>query len=213
MKKNYFYPIALFLMLGGFVKSQTDALDMRNKLTAGFKIGINNSNVWDEKGQDFRADSRIGFAGGVFVSIPIGKYLGFQPELLISQKGFKAEGTLLSTNYLLSRQTTFLDVPLLLQIKPIEYISIVLGPQYSYLVREKNTYGFGTNSIDQEKEFDNSNIRKNILGFVFGADINIRHFVLSGRYSYDLQTNNGDGSSDIPRYKNQWLQVTVGLRF
>lgn len=212
MKKVFFYPTFMFLFLSGFANAQTDAVDSRDKLTAGLKAGFNYSNVWDEKGDDFRADPLVGFAGGGFVSIPIGKYLGFQPELLLSQKGFKGEGTLLLSKYTLTRRTTFIDVPLLLQFKPIEYVSLFLGPQYSYLLRETNTYTYGPNSTEQQNEFENSNVRKNILGFVFGADINIKHFVLSGRYCYDLQTNNGDGSSNIPRYKNRWLQFTVGVR-
>eukprot|EP01035_Chromulina_nebulosa_P004934 gene4934-6703_t len=38
-----------------------DNIDMREKLTFGIKAGINYSNVWDEQGQDFEADPRVGF--------------------------------------------------------------------------------------------------------------------------------------------------------
>lgn len=193
------------------IKAQ-DEDDSRSKLSFGIKAGFNYSNVWDESGQDFEADSKVGFAGGIFLGIPIGKYLGFQPELLISQKGFQGSGTLFFTPYSFTRTTTYIDVPLQLQIKPIQFLTIVLGPQYSYLMNQKDVYTFGTNSSEQEQEFTNDNIRKNILGFVAGVDVNISHIVLSGRVGWDFQANNGDGSSYTPRYKNQWMQFTLGFK-
>jgi hypothetical protein len=206
-------PIGLiFLTFSNTVSAQDSELDRRDKFTFGAKAGINRSNVWDEKGQDFEADAKTGFAGGIFIGIPFGKYFGFQPELLLSQKGLQGSGSVLGYPYSFSSTTSFIDIPLQLQIKPIEFLTLFAGPQYSYLFHSKTTYTYGTNVVNQEEEFNNDNIRKNILGFVVGADINISHFVISGRAGWDLQTNNGDGSSHTPRYKNQWLQFTLGLK-
>ncbi len=144
------------------------------------------------------------------MGIPIGKIIGIQPEVLISQKGFKGSGSLLGFPYSTSRTTTYIDIPLQLQIKPSEFIHIVIGPQFSYLLNQKDKYTFGSNSQEQEKEFENDNIRKNILGFVVGLDILLaKNLVRTGRVGRDLQNNNGDGSSTTPRYKNQWLQFTL----
>jgi hypothetical protein len=176
------------------------------------KAGSNYSNVWDEQGEDFSADPKLGFAGGVFFGIPIGTFLGFQPEVMISQKGFKASGTLSGTPYSMKRTTTYLEFPLQLQLKPAEFLTIFAGPQYSYLLQERNEYTFGSNSTAQQEDFNNDNIRKNILGFSTGADINISHVVVSGRMGWDFQTNNGDGSSSTPRYKNRWVQLTLGFK-
>lgn len=186
--------------------------DPRENLTAGVKAGVNVSNVWDEKGDDFTADARIGFAGGVFFGIPMGKYLGFQPEALISQKGFQGSGRYLLTSYSFSRTTTYLDIPLQLQIKPVQFLTILAGPQYSYLVRQNDVYTFGTNSIGEEQNFETNNIRKNSLGAIIGVDGYISHLVISGRMGWDLQANNGNGTSYDPRYKNRWVQLTIGLK-
>jgi hypothetical protein len=184
----------------------------RNQFSLGIKAGLNFSNVWDSKGEKFEADGKTGLAAGLFLGIPIGKYIGFQPEVLVSQKGFKGSGILLGQPYSMNRTLTYFDVPLQLQIKPIKYLTILLGPQYSYLFHEKSTYTLGVNSVEQEKEFTNDNIRKNILGFVAGADINLSHIVLSGRVGLDITKNNGDGTSTVPRYKNQWAQFTIGFK-
>lgn len=195
-----------------FATINANGQDKREKVDFGFKAGINLSNVWDSEGQEFKADSKIGFAGGVYMGIPIGKIIGIQPEVLISQKGFKGSGSLLGFPYSTSRTTTYIDIPLQLQIKPSEFIHIVIGPQFSYLLNQKDKYTFGSNSQEQEKEFENDNIRKNILGFVAGLDILYENLVISGRVGRDLQNNNGDGSSTTPRYKNQWLQFTLGVK-
>jgi hypothetical protein len=186
--------------------------DRRENLEFGIKAGANISNVWDSRSDDFRADARLGFAGGVFLGIPIGKFIGLQPEFLISQKGFQGSGSLLGTPYSFSRTTSYMDVPLQLQLKPSEFFTFVLGPQFSYLFNQKDVYTFGANSTEQEREFQNENVRKNILGFVAGFDLIYRNAVLSSRLGWDFQTNHGDGNTSTPRYKNQWLQFTLGFK-
>src|SRR6056297_879971 len=187
--------------------------DPRDDFKFGIKAGANLSNVWDEQGNDFRADSKFGFAGGAWLGIPIGTYLGFQPEVLFSQKGFEGKGTLLGTEYSFERTTTHLDIPLQLQVKPTTFLTIVGGPQYSFIMSENNSYSFGPNSVGQEQEFENDNFRRNILGFVIGADVIIQPFVFSGRVGWDVLDNHGDGSSSTPRYKNRWVQLTAGFQF
>src|SRR5687768_3461945 len=89
------------------------AAKAQDGVAVGFKIGTNYSNVYDSKGENFEADAKFGFATGVFVSIPLGKYLGVQPEVLFSQRGFKATGTMLGSSYDLTRTKNYIDVPLL----------------------------------------------------------------------------------------------------
>lgn len=200
--------VAICLIAISAVKAQDE--DRRENFEFGARAGINFSNVWDAQTDEFRADTKAGFAGGVFLGIPIGKFLGIQPEVLISQKGIKTSGTLFEQTYSNKRTTTFLDIPLQVQVKPAKFLTIVAGPQFSYLLKQKDEFTFGINSSVQEQEFQNENIRKNILGFVFGADIVIEHIMVSGRIGWDMQNNLGDGTSTTPRYKNQLLQFTLG---
>jgi hypothetical protein len=210
MKTKIIGVCTLFIAFTSNINAQDT--DQREKFALGVKAGLNLSNVWDSKDNEFRADSKAGFAGGLFIGIPINRYIGLQPEILISQKGFKGSGTLLGTSYSFVRTTTYIDIPLQLQVKPAEFLTIVVGPQFSYLLSQKDKYTFGSNSTEQEQEFENDNIRKNILGFVGGIDIMHRNFLFSARAGWDFQNNKGDGTSTTPRYKNQWLQFTIGLK-
>jgi hypothetical protein len=186
--------------------------DRRERIEFGGKLGLNYSNVWDSRGDEFRADAKTGFVGGIFLGIPIGQFLGIQPEVLFSQKGFQGSGMLLNNPYTFKRTTSYVDIPLQVQLKPAPFLTLLAGPQFSYLLHQKDRYTFGANSNEQEQEFENDNIRKNILGFVAGADFIYNFLVVSGRVGWDFQNNAGDGSSTTPRYKNQWLQLTVGAK-
>lgn len=103
--------------------------------------------MYDTKGQEFNADGKFGFAVRGFVSVPFGKLIGFQPELLLSQKGFQGTGSLLGSSYSFTRTTTYLDIPLLFAIRPTEFISFLVGPQYSFLLNQKDVFGSATTTI------------------------------------------------------------------
>lgn len=206
MKKIVFIIAAIFCLT---INSIAQENDYRKKLLFGIKAGGNYSNVYDEESQDFNADPKYGFTAGAFLSIPIGRYLGVQPEVLFSQKGFHASGS----NYSFTRTTDYLDVPLLVAFKPAEFLTILGGPQYSYLMKQNDRFDSPLINIEQQQEFENDNIRKNILCFVGGVDFNLRRFVFGARAGWDVQHNNGDGTSSNPRYKNVWYQGTIGLRF
>jgi len=185
----------------------------RDKLFFGLKIGTNYSNVYDSQGQDFVADAKFGIAGGGFVSIPIGTYFGIQPEVLFSQRGYKSTGSFLGSSYSMTRTTDYLDIPILVAFKPIESVSILFGPQFSYLLKQKDDFTGGSISADQEQTYTNDNYRKNTFCLTGGVDLNVDHLVIGLRAGWDVNNNNGDGTSTTPRYKNMWYQATVGYRF
>jgi hypothetical protein len=213
MKKAILTIALITLSVSNSIAQESTSTDNREKLFFGFKVGTNYSNVYDSESEDFVADSKFGLAAGAFVSIPLGKFIGVQPEILFSQKGFKSSGTFLGTEYKATRTTNFIDVPLLFAVKPVEFITILFGPQYSYLMKQKDEFTSGSFSSSEEEEFTNDNIRKNTFSLIGGADLNFNNFVVGIRSGWDLKNNQGDGSSTTPRYKNMWYQATVGYRF
>ncbi|MBC7862452.1 MAG: PorT family protein, partial [Bacteroidia bacterium] len=172
--KKIILTIAAVATLAGTSIAQENVTDFRRKLMFGVKAGLNYSNVYDTKGESFQADPKAGFATGAFLSIPIGTYLGIQPEILLSQKGFRATGRILGSTYSFTRTTTYMDVPLFFLLKPSEFITIMAGPQFSYLIKQRDVFTNGSTSIAQENEFANDNPRKNIMGLAGGLDINLK---------------------------------------
>jgi hypothetical protein len=210
-KKLLFISLSLFSFYNA--NAQELAGDPEERIRIGVKAGLNLSNVYDSRGQQFNADGKFGFAVGGFVSVPFGKLIGFQPELLLSQKGFQGTGSLLGSSYSFTRTTTYLDIPLLFAIRPTEFISFLVGPQYSFLLNQKDVFRSATKTIEQENVFRNDNIRKNTLCFTGGLDINLKNVVIGARVGWDLLKNIGNGTSETPRYKNVWYQATIGFRF
>lgn len=204
--------ISLLIAAGTFMALSINAQDDRGELKFGVKAGVNFSNVYDTQTEEFTAEPKFGLAAGGFVSIPIGTFLGVQPEVLFSQKGFKASGTILTLPYEFKRTTNFIDVPLLIAVKPIPGLTLLAGPQYSYLLKKTDEYS-GTIDAIVEEEFENENIRKNILCFLGGFDFNVSGLVVGARVGWDIQNNNGDGTSYTPEYKNVWYQLTLGVKF
>lgn len=202
--------VVLLAITSSVMAQQDEKMDYRKDFRIGLKAGLNYSNVYDKQGNDFSTETTFGFAGGAFASIPFNKYLGLQPEALISQKGFEGTGRILGSRYKLSRTTTYLDIPIQLAFKPSEFVTIMAGPQVSFLLNQEDEFESSAVSYSQEQKFENDDIRKNLLGFVTGIDIHIKRTVIATRIGWDLQQNHGDGSSSTPHYKNVWLQATVG---
>jgi len=211
--KKIILTFATYIALSSNASAQDMSPDLEPKVTVGLKAGLNLSNVYDTKGEAFNADAKLGFALGGFITIPFGDYLAFQPEILLSQKGFQGSGFLLGSTYSFTRTTTYLDFPLLFALRPTQFLTFLIGPQYSFLLNQKDVFGNATTTIAQETEFKNDNIRKNTLCFTGGLDINLNKLILGGRIGWDLLANNGNGTSQTPRYKNFWYQATIGYRF
>ncbi len=210
MKKLIYLSVACCLMsMNSFAQD-----DSRERIHFGAKAGINVSSIYDTKGENYNADPKAGFAGGGFIAIPIGKFLGIQPEVIFAQKGYSSSIVTEDYSYSYTRTTGHIEIPVLLQIKPASFLSVVVGPQFSYMTYREESFKTNTTSTIVQQEIENNNIRKNTLGLTSGLDVYIlRHLLISGRMGWDLQDNNGDGTATFPRYRNIWFQAAVGLRF
>lgn len=186
--------------------------DHRDEFGFGLKAGVNFSNVYDEEGEDFVADGRTGFFGGVFVSVPFGQLLGVQPEVNYSQKGFKASQSVLGVPFEFERTTSHLDIPILLQIKPHKCFTILAGPQFSYLLDTKDELKGVFEFVDEES-ITEDNYKKNMIGVVVGLEANWNSFLITARGGFDLTQSDVEGNTTSPRYKNQVFQLGLGYTF
>jgi hypothetical protein len=200
--------LAIIVLLSGFAIAQKT--ESREAFRIGVRAGANLFNVYDSEGKDFVAENKYGFAAGGFLSIPLNKFVGFQPEVMYSKKGFKATGKTILGAYDFTRTSTYLDIPLQLQVKPIEEVTFLIGPQFSYLLNTKNNFNGNVSSTDQE-DINFDNYKKSIFGFVVGADFNYEPLVVGIRGAWDINKSDANGDTSTPRYKNQVLQLTVGF--
>ncbi len=202
--------VAAMFFATTMVSAQSDA---SNRVSLGLKFGANLSNVYDTQGEEFEADAKLGMATGLFITLPITHFLGIQPEILFSQKGYRGSGSVLGSDYSFKRTTNYIDVPLLLTFRTGDYLTLLFGPQYSFLLSQNYTFKSDVLDISRDEQFDNENLRKNTFCVTGGVDINLSNIVIGARAGWDVQSNEGDGTSSTPRYKNMWYQATIGYRF
>jgi hypothetical protein len=187
--------------------------DNREKYQFGLKAGMCIADVFAGQGSQFHAESKYALTAGAMIHFPITKYFGFQPEISVSQKGFKGSGELLASPYNFTRTSFIMDIPLQMVFKPTEFISLLTGFQYSYLIKQRNEFTTSFSSYSQEQVFRNETLRRSNAGFICGADINLKHMVLGARASWDFFRNTTDDSAITPRYKNVCFLGTVGYKF
>jgi hypothetical protein len=205
--------VSLAQQYSGTVTYPDYSPDIRNILIAGIKTGFDYSDIYAMKGQNLVNSPMFGPVMGGYLSIPINTFLGFQPELLYSEKGYSAQGTTgEGQGYSFIDRLNYLDLPLLLQIKPTPYFYLLGGPEYSYLLSQNYTFVQDLTYPITQEEFTNEHIRHNYFGLIIGADVNYARLALGFRVAWNLVANNGNSTSTLPRYRNFWEQLTIGYR-
>jgi hypothetical protein len=212
MKKLFLVAIVLFIAASadaqrrGYRKQR--ASDDYYQPRIGLTGGLNIANTVSSRNSDFSTDTKLGANVGLFVDIPIVYPLSFQPEILYSQKGYRAN-TIYGD---FAQRANFIDVPILAKIKLAPTFNVLIGPQISFLMNTRNTYYDDFDVVYQERY--NYNGDKTFVGGVIGVafDLN-RNVDLRGRYTIDFQENNPNGSSGVPDYRNQVWQVGLGFKF
>lgn len=186
-----------------------------NAQSLGARVGVNFSNIIKTGDDDFETDFKPGLHAGITLDIPLVDRLSFAPEIMYSQKGYKTSGTsLLGGENEYSVTTNFFEVPILLKINAASGFNIHLGPQVSFLTSTTESFKTGSDEYRRKIEEENENLKKNILGGVIGAGFNLgTKASLVARYALDFQKNNEDGSSETPQYKNQVIQLGLGIKF
>jgi len=128
MKKIF----SLLVCSGLFLMTQAQNQNGR-KPYFGVLAGANFSNQhFDPAVSTLSTSTKIGFAGGLFANLPISKAVSFQPELLYSQMGAKADYSGgVSDNG--KHMVDYISVPLLFKFNAGERFAFLLGPQVDFL--------------------------------------------------------------------------------
>lgn len=200
---KYLFTIAAAALLAVGAKAQSVSV----------RAGANFSNIIKTGDSNFSTDFKPGFHAGLGIDIPIVPALSFAPEILYSQKGYKADySSVLGGETKYSVTTNFIDVPILAKFKSGGF-NLHLGPQVSFLTSTTESWDSGSQQYRETVKEDNSNLKKSIISGVVGLGIDVSPRVsFIGRYALDFQKNNENGTSETPEYKNQVIQVGLGVR-
>ena len=180
----------------------------RPKVGVEASLGI--ANTVDSYNDHYSTASILGFNAGITATIPLIYPLSFQPEVLFSQRGYKAyidDGTVNSGNF--TQRNNYIDIPLLANFRLVRGFNFVVGPQINIPVSSTTTYSSGLN----ETYYNDSTNKSYIAGVVgFSVDLN-PNVDIHARYMLDLSSNTYDNNSPIPDYRNQVWQFGIGVKF
>ncbi len=183
--------LAIFSILGNAAFSQ--------KFNIGFKGGANINKL---TGKSFSDQFSYGYHLGGFVSVGLGNKFAIQPEVLFNQVNADTSSNF-STVYKFNKvdkvQLKYLSIPVLLNFKPVKFLTLQAGPQFGVLMNKSNTLVENGRSAFKGGDFS-------MLG---GVQVNISHLKIYGRYAVGL--NNLNDIDDKEKWKSQTIQLGVGF--
>ncbi|MBS1653933.1 MAG: PorT family protein [Bacteroidetes bacterium] len=177
-------------------------------LMAQFHIGIKGgANVGKVDGKSFNHEFKYGYHLGAFAEIGLGKKFSLQPEVIFNQYTTTLDSNYKSIyeNVINSDQShvklNYLSIPILLDYKLLGPVHIQAGPQFSVLMNQDKN--FLQNGADAFSKGD--------FSMLAGAQVKLGTLRLTGRYIIGLNNINDIDNQD--KWKNQAIQLSVGLAF
>jgi len=153
----------------------------------GIKAGANFANQAIE---DIDTKTITDFHVGGYLNLNFTEQFGITPEVLFSAQGSKQEGVRVDYDYI--------AIPVMLRFKPVEMLSLQVGPQFCFLTKAENE------DIGDVKD----QLKNNDFGLAFGAGLHLPIGLNAGvRYVLGF-TNISEVSGE--EIKNRTFQVYLG---
>lgn len=161
----------------------------------GAKAGVNMNKL---DGKNFDSDFELGYQLGGFVYVNFSDFLGVQGEVLFNQTNTKITDNykdIFDNAFKKNKTLNYISVPVLLRLNSEGIITVVAGPQFSFLASGNE------NVLENGKKL----FKKTDFAFVAGAEVNLRPLTLYARYVW--------GFSDISDFgeKANSQQIQAGL--
>lgn len=172
----------------------------------GLRGGLNFANLNNVDG----TDSRTGFMAGAYVNIGVPMSpISIQPELLYTQKGSEASGTILGEQITATTKLDYVEVPVLAKFSfapgPVTP-HVYFGPYFAINVKaEAEAEGGGQSATQDIKD----SVKDTDFGVVVGAEVDISKINVGLRYGAGLTKIAEDGSDG----KNGVLSIVAGINF
>lgn len=173
------------------------SLNASAQVHLGVKAGANLTKI---DGESFSEKYKLGYQLGAYTYYDFSPMIGIQLEVQSNQSNTKVSerySDVVFNSFSKGKQLNYISVPLLLRVNSQGALTLLAGPQFSFLTDpNKTVLENGT------KLFKNTDI-----GLVGGVDLNLRPFIISGRYIWGLNDISGTGNKATKR------QIQLGLAF
>jgi len=175
----------------------------------GVKGGLNVSTVSKDNGWN-DTNAKIGYFAGVFMHASVNGIISIQPELLYNNMGVKYENG--NTSHTLNLD--YLAMPIMFQFEPVPRFYVEAGPQFSYLVGNKNKYESGNKTIIVK---DKDAYNQLDLSGGLGLGFRFNNMALGARYLFGFTDIKKNGSTSWnnsdKQLRNNGLQIALQYGF
>jgi opacity protein-like surface antigen len=219
MKKIFLIAILANLSLAPLVANAQESVSGGKANRFGIKAGLNlasisdcsikaGSNTIDIEG----GKTTVGFHAGLFDNYSFNRLFGLQVEALFSMQGNKKS------------KLSYINVPVLLELKPVQNLGILAGPQIGLNVvhpdKYDDTYNLTANEIsfDELRKISGSHeTAKFDIGVVVGVQYTVtNNLVIGARYNLGLtniRTFESVKNVNVSGYANRVIQFSAGWLF
>ena len=153
----------------------------------GIKGGMTSSNL--KYSGNLTTDPKIGFYAGLLAELGISENFAVQPEAFYALQGAKFTGSFAGVNFDYNLNLSYVSVPILLKYKN-QGLSIIAGPQISFLVAAKEDDG--SNSDDIKDQFKSTEF----AGVVGAGYTTLSGFGFDARYQFGLSDISDNPNAD-----------------
>ena len=214
MKKISLFTLAALTSLAVMAQNTDDKAhkplrtEMSTETRFGIKGGVNLASLEvddDFAGEEFDLNNKTSFHGGLFVNIPLGDVLRFQPELLYSGQGSKIKAEVLGEEFNDEWDLHYLSIPLMFQLQTQGGFYAEAGPHINFLLSAKN-----------EEEEDLKDIL-DLKSLDYGLGVGIGYLSRIGlgvgaRYNFGM-ANIYDADNDEGKIKNRTINIGLVYHF
>lgn len=169
----------------------------------GFHLGLKGgADLQKLKATSFSDEFAFGYHIGGFAEVAFSKTFGIQPELYYSSTKLDTAANFSSVYGSINSSKLnfgYINIPVLLNIKPSKFIAFQVGPKYSIL--NKKQVSLVANGKDAFKNGD--------LSVVAGAQLRLGAFLVYGRYQVGVSKISEVTTQD--KWKNQVVHIGLGL--
>jgi len=207
MKKLFLFLLGSGLTFFSIAQRKQDLnMDRENFFRFGVKAGTNINKI---QGQSFKDGFRYNFQVGGFMQFNFSDRFGIQPEVSFvqSESEFTNDATSVYDDLFLGgaqgkAKLNYLEVPVLMNLNlgTSKRVKLQLGPAYSGLLKE---------SVDSLRA--GSIYSKSEMSAIGGIWFQLPLVNLGARYKMGL--SNVNAIDDRQKWKNQSIQIFVGLTF
>jgi len=182
-------------------------LAMLQSQAQGFHLGIKaGANLFKVDGQSFSQEFQFGYAVGAFSEINFTPNLGIQPEVMFNQTNYRTASSFSQVYQVggyddIKGKLNYLSIPVLLNLRPIPFLSLLVGPQFGILLNPDE------HLVDNARDA----FKKGEISAVGGAQLNLASLKLGARYVIGLSNINNIQGSDVD-WRNQGWQIYAGFR-